>query len=721
MNLHRLYNFTIIIFVFFIGAFFRTNTVNAAKSVDWTKDSNYKLQQINVEEIASYVRGKAVVSGETQGSCIIGNKLVFTVYQSTSSTYLYSIDLDKPEASPRKLANRALGHANDLCYNKSANELYVLHNGYPVYVFSVSGDGINGNISISYKNKITSNSWISGMAKDANKNIFYGQNLEGYFIKFASTITSKVTQIVKPYIEGKLVTQGMAYYNNYLYSVYFEFGKEGADKGYQESQYNESEKGSALIAKYSTGKTFEKNIYVPKKQVAGSYAEIEDIDFRSDGTMILVYNVTVSGSVRYVKIYRVKSGVQQINGNIYYVSKSGDYESGIKSSGNDIYYFGSNYKPLTGWQTIQGNTYYFGADYKAYKGEKKINNEVYYFNENSGIMQKNVKHGDYWFGTNGKGIKDINKPVITINFDNSPTNKTVPIKIEIKENETSLNMVTLDGKNIELKNNIYIYYAEDNGSHRVIAKDIAGNTALQDFIISNIYTVAPTISGVQNGKTYYKKVTPQILSQNDVSIKLTKNGNILNGYKNGQEIIGAGVYKLEVTDNAGNSANITFSIYEIDFSNYVEQKISNDNFNLRKVQVETKASDIIKCLKNVNIYTITRNGKIIYSNENTNDINLATGDILTFESLKYTIIISGDVNKDGKVNNSDVLALLRHIYAMTNNKQVQWNLSGERFLAGDINQSNEIKQSTVIKVLRYIAAKNSSGIAKKHTDWLDLR
>ena len=68
----------------------------------------------------------------------------------------------------------------------------------------------------------------------------------------------------------------------------------------------------------------------------------------------------------------------------------------------------------------------------------------------------------------------------------------------------------------------------------------------------------------------------------------------------------------------------------------------------------------------------------------------------------------GDINMDNKIDSSDVLLLLRHVYASENGKKQEWILTGNKFLAGDITRNGKIDSSDTIAILRHIAAQTDS-------------
>ena len=80
----------------------------------------------------------------------------------------------------------------------------------------------------------------------------------------------------------------------------------------------------------------------------------------------------------------------------------------------------------------------------------------------------------------------------------------------------------------------------------------------------------------------------------------------------------------------------------------------------------------------------------------------------------------GDINNDKKIDSSDLLLLLRHVYASENNKHKEWILTENKFLAGDMTKNGVIDSSDIIAILRYFAASENTEIARKHEDWLKI-
>ena len=97
----------------------------------------------------------------------------------------------------------------------------------------------------------------------------------------------------------------------------------------------------------------------------------------------------------------------------------------------------------------------------------------------------------------------------------------------------------------------------EEGEYKVVAVDLAGNTAEVSFTIDK---TAPTVilNGVENGGSVKGIVTITDLSET-ATVKVVKDGEELS-YILGEELNGAGVYVITVTDDCGNVSEYIFEI-----------------------------------------------------------------------------------------------------------------------------------------------------------------
>ena len=114
------------------------------------------------------------------------------------------------------------------------------------------------------------------------------------------------------------------------------------------------------------------------------------------------------------KYYRKSNGKNAvgwntIDGKTYYFDSKGRMQTGLKTISGKKYYLGTDGVRKTGWQTINGSKYYFkktGSNKgQALKGKIKISGNYYYFDSNC-KMVKNKLVKDYYYGKDGKLVKN---------------------------------------------------------------------------------------------------------------------------------------------------------------------------------------------------------------------------------------------------------------------------------------------------------------------------
>lgn len=269
-------------------------------------------------------------------------------------------------------------------------------------------------------------------------------------------------------------------------------------------------------------------------------------------------------------------------------------------------------------------------------------------------------------------IKDyIAKNPITIEYsETNITNKSV--KATIKTNAE-----------IQITNNSNSkeYVFEQNGSF-TFEYTIKGQAKQITAKVTNIDKTSPIINGVVDGKLYTSKVTPTITDENLDTIKLILNGEEVKNFKSGTTLTEEGFYTLTATDKAGNKTQISFQIMESNNQNYIVQ----ENI-IKNISEQTKKSDFDNKLKLGLTYKITRNDEEINETD-----NIATGDILTTSAGdKYTLIVTGDLNKDGKLNLKDLVKMRK--YFLDGN-----NLDENEILAADCKFDGKINLKDLVKM-----------------------
>ena len=261
-----------------------------------------------------------------------------------------------------------------------------------------------------------------------------------------------------------------------------------------------------------------------------------------------------------------------------------------------------------------------------------------------------------------------------------------PVTIEYSEtNITNKSVKATMKTNAEIQitnnSNSKEYVFEQNGSF-TFEYTIKGQAKQITAKVTNIDKTLPIINGVIDGKLYTSKITPTITDENIDTIKLILNGEEVKNFKSVTTLTEEGFYTLTAIDKAGNKTQISFQIMENNNQNYIIQ----DNI-IKNISEQTIKSDFDNKLKLGITYKITRNEKEI-----SNTDSIATGDILTTSAGdKYTIIVTGDMNKDGKLNLKDLVKMRK--YFLDGN-----NLDENEMLAANCNFDGKINLKDLVKM-----------------------
>ena len=197
--------------------------------------------------------------------------------------------------------------------------------------------------------------------------------------------------------------------------------------------------------------------------------------------------------------------------------------------------------------------------------------------------------------------------------------------------------------------NIYIF--NQNGEFEFIYTR-RGRSFTIKATVNNIDKDLPSITGIENGQTYSSNVKFGVTDKNLDKVEISLNGELIENYKVGQSLTEEGIYKLKVSDKAGNVVEMVFYILYIDEDDYMfeDDKIVNIVYN-------TKLSNFGENFPLDMDYVIKRNDQELSEND-----LVATGDILELKTgEKYTLIVKGDLNSDGIVNITDLVRTQNYI------------------------------------------------------------
>lgn len=269
--------------------------------------------------------------------------------------------------------------------------------------------------------------------------------------------------------------------------------------------------------------------------------------------------------------------------------------------------------------------------------------------------------------------QEAQKIGIAYNIDPSTlTNKDVIAQIKLPNSKSS----------IESNPNNEKYTFIENGTKNITI-NIRGYKYNYNIKVTNIDKTPPQINGIEQSGKYKESVTPQITDENLSEVKLIKDGQEVENYKQNTAITQEGIYQLKATDKAGNETSINFVIAYPE-----DEKYKIENNTIKNIKGETSVETLKGKLQVDEKYTIKRKDTEIQNSE-----NIATGDILETESgNKYTLIVRGDINKDGKVDIKD-LVKMRKFLLLGN------NLDESEEMAADTNiDGKEISIKDLVKM-----------------------
>ena len=282
---------------------------------------------------------------------------------------------------------------------------------------------------------------------------------------------------------------------------------------------------------------------------------------------------------------------------------------------------------------------------------------------------------------------DKNVPEIEITYSEKElTNKNVIVTITANE---EIQEVT--GWNLSTDKKVLTkeYSANTSVEENLKIKDIAGNEATVKIdAITNIDKKPPEVIGVENGKTYVNEnVTPEINDEHLSKIEVTRDNELIS-YEQGDTISEPGNYLIIAYDLANNQTKVQFVIEKIEF----ETNYPIEGNYMKGIETNTskdKFTDNIKTNKEYKI--VTKEGNTIEDNQ-----LIATGMEIVFTTgEKFVLIVTGDINGDGRITITDVSQLKRHIIGQT-------ILTDEKTKAADINNDSNVSITDLAKTKRML-------------------
>ncbi len=253
--------------------------------------------------------------------------------------------------------------------------------------------------------------------------------------------------------------------------------------------------------------------------------------------------------------------------------------------------------------------------------------------------------------------------------------KNNPVSISYSEtNLTNKDVVaTLNGNNIKITNNEgkNTYTFTENKSF-IFEYTIKGRNFKIEAKVNNIDKKAPEITNVKDRQILYTSIIPKITDENLDKITLKKDGQVIT-YKQGDKLQDKALYEIEVTDKAKNETKVIFRIADKPEYEYIvkEDKVLD-------IEAGTKASQIKKNFVTIEEYKIYREEQELKDND-----TISTGDVAKLDNGNiYTLIVAGDINKDGKVTAYDLSTIRNYILRISQFDEI-------KMLAADANNDSK--------------------------------
>lgn len=266
-------------------------------------------------------------------------------------------------------------------------------------------------------------------------------------------------------------------------------------------------------------------------------------------------------------------------------------------------------------------------------------------------------------------------------------NKKVVVTIKVNEAINQPNGWTLADNKLSITKT---YESDANETVKLV--DLAGNETSVNVQVK-IDKTAPVITGVENGKTYNKPVTPVIQDENLNSIKLTKDGVNVSNYQSGTTISETGEYVLTATDKFENTTTVSFKINVSDIITSKDEKVTvtEEELIIEDIAPETTSIGLKQKLQAEMEYKIIDK----QGSEISDTSKIGTGYKIVLENNKtYILVVSGDCNSDGAANIKDILAINKH-------RLNKVKLTEEYLLAGDINKDGKADIRDILQINKF--------------------
>lgn len=212
------------------------------------------------------------------------------------------------------------------------------------------------------------------------------------------------------------------------------------------------------------------------------------------------------------------------------------------------------------------------------------------------------------------------------------------------------------------------------------------------------YALTP---GFDNDTSSYSVVVPNSVTSVTISATPKASTAKVTGTGTVQLKVGSNTVKVTVTAQNGSQRTFTLTIARegntTSFSINPKYKVSGANY-VSGIPLGTKVSDFVKNLNIVGGYAQVRTASGASKQDSA---VVATGDTVTIyydngtQYAKWTVVIYGDVNGDGKVDNIDRVKIRNYVLGTS-------KLSGALAVAADVNKDGQVNNIDRVKVRNHV-------------------
>jgi subtilisin family serine protease len=227
-----------------------------------------------------------------------------------------------------------------------------------------------------------------------------------------------------------------------------------------------------------------------------------------------------------------------------------------------------------------------------------------------------------------------------------------------------------------------------NGAYSVTVTDALTATTTVTFTLAKVY---PQVTGVVDGTTYHAPVT----------IHFDAGEATLDGdpFANDTSVSSLGDHVLRVTNSDGNTTTVHFTIVVSEMSSTEFTCNATSGF-VSRIGAGTTVQTLLDGLDQGAYVQVTSGGVPVPATS-----PVGTGMVLklmdggtVLQSL--TVVVTGDVNGDGKINLTDFVRLKSHLMGKT-------TMSGAFWKAGDVNGDGKVNLTDFVRLKSHLMGKTT--------------